>query len=89
MDISEEISISTYEVGQMVWCFDTLNKILKPAVILEPAPKPHSYWCRMENSNQKLRRTQLHIKPHLNTMECKEKQMLSSTQMDENHTCCG
>ena len=40
----------------------------------------------MENSNQKLRRTQLHIKPHLNTTECEEKQMLSSTQMEENHT---
>ena len=57
MDISEELSISTYEPGQMIWCFDTLDKIWKPAVILEPAPKPHSYWCRMENSNQKLRRT--------------------------------
>ena len=25
------------------------SKICRPAVILEPAPKPHSYWCRMEN----------------------------------------
>ena len=57
MDISEELFISTYEPGQTVWCFDTLNKIWKPAVILEPAPKPHTYWCRMENSNQKLKRT--------------------------------
>ena len=86
MDISEELSISTYESGQRVWCFNTLDKIWKPAVILEPAPKPHSYWCRMKNSNLKLRRTWLYIKPHLNTMECEEKQMLSSTQMEENHT---
>ena len=86
MDISEEFSISTYEPGQTVWCFNTLNKTWKPAVILEPAPRSHSYWSKMENSNQKLRRTQLHIKPHLNTMECKEKQMLSSTQMEENHS---
>ena len=27
-----------------------------------------------------------YIKPHLNTTECKEKQMFSSTQMEENHT---
>ena len=86
MDISEELSISTYEPGQTVLCFDTLEKIWKPAVILEPAPKPHSYWCRMANSNQKLRRTLLHIKPHLNTTECEEKQMLLSTKMEENHT---
>ena len=46
MDISEELSISTYVPGQTVWCFDTLNKIWKPAVILEPVPEPHSYWCR-------------------------------------------
>ena len=83
---SEELSIWTHEPGQTVWCFDTFDKMWKPAVILEPAPKPHSYWCRIENSNQKLRRTWLHIKPHLNTTECKEKQMLSSTQMEENHT---
>ena len=57
MDILEELSISTYELGQTVWCFNTLDKIWKPAVILEPAPKPHSYWCKMEESNQKLRRT--------------------------------
>ena len=57
MDISEEFFISTYELGQIVWCFNTLDKIWKPAVILEPALKPHSYWCRMENSDQKLRRT--------------------------------
>ena len=57
MDISEELSISTYESGQTVWCFNTLNEIWKPAMILEPAPEPHSYWCRMENSNLKLRRT--------------------------------
>ena len=85
MDISEELSISTYEPVQTVWCFDTLDKMWRPAVILEPVPKPHSYWCRMENSNKKLRRTSLHIKPHLNTTECKEKQMLSSIQMEENH----
>ena len=57
MDISEELSSSTYEPGQTVWCFDTLNKIWKPAVILEPAPEPHPYGCRMENYNQKLRGT--------------------------------
>ena len=57
MDISKELSISTYELGQTVWCFDTLNKIWKPAVIIEPAPESHSYWCGMENSNHKLRRT--------------------------------
>ena len=57
MDISEEIPISTYEPGQTVWFFDILDKIWKPAVVLEPAPKPHSYWCKMEDSNQKLRRT--------------------------------
>ena len=27
MDVSEELSISTYEPGQTVLCFDTLNKI--------------------------------------------------------------
>ena len=42
MDISEELSISTCEPGQTVWCFDTF-KIWKPAVILEPAPEPHPY----------------------------------------------
>ena len=73
MDILEELSISTYELGQTVWCFNTLDKIWKPAVILEPAPTRHSYWCKMEESNQKLRRTQLHIKPCLNTTECEEK----------------
>ena len=73
MDISEELSISTYEPGQTVWCFDTLDKIWKPAVILEPAPDPHSCWCRINNSNQKFRRIWLHIKPHLNTAECEEK----------------
>ena len=86
MDISEELSISTYEPGQTVWCFDTLDKIWKPAVIIEPAPEPHSYWYRMKKSNQKLRRTWLHIKLCLNTTESKEKQMLSSTKMEENHT---
>ena len=55
MDILEELSISTYEPGQTVWCFNTLDKMWKPAVILEPAPEPHSYWCKMEESNQKLR----------------------------------
>ena len=85
MDILEELSISTYEPGQTVWCFNTLDKIWKLAVILEPAPKPHSYWCEMEESNQKLRRTQLHIKPCLNMTECEEKQMLERTQMEENH----
>ena len=63
IDISEELSISTYELGQTVWCFDTMDKIWKPAVILEPAHEPHSYWCKMEDSNQKLRRTRLHITP--------------------------
>ena len=43
MDISQELSISTHELGQTVWCFDTLDKICKPAVIIEPAPEPHSY----------------------------------------------
>ena len=57
MDTLEKHSISTYELGQAVLCFDTLDKIWKPSVILEPAPKPHSYWCKMEESNQKLRRT--------------------------------
>ena len=42
MDISEELSISTYELGQTVWFFDTLDKIWKPAMILKPAPEPHS-----------------------------------------------
>ena len=79
MDISEELSISTYEPGQTVWCFDTLNKVWKPA------PEPYSYWCKMESSNQKLRRTWLHIKPHLNTTECEEKQMISCTLMEESH----
>ena len=69
MDISEELSISSYELGQMVWCFYTLDKIWKPAVILEPAPEPHSYRSEMEESNQKLRRTCLHIKPCLNMTE--------------------
>ena len=56
MDISEKLSISTYEPGQTVWCFDTLDKIWKPTMILEPAPEPHSYWCKMEESNQKFRK---------------------------------
>ena len=38
MDILEELSISTYEPGQTVWCFDTLDKIWKPAMILEQLP---------------------------------------------------
>ena len=76
MDISDELSISTYEPGQMVWCFDTIDRIWKPAIILEQAPEPHSYWCKMEDSTQKLQRRRLHIKPHLNTTRCKEKQML-------------
>ena len=57
MDISEALSISTYELGQTVWCFDTLDKVWKPAVILESAPELYSYLYKMENSNQKLRRT--------------------------------
>ena len=57
MDISEELSTSTYELAQTVWCFDTLDRMWKPAMILEPAPKPNSYWSKMEESNQKLRRT--------------------------------
>ena len=85
IDISEELSISTYEPGQTVWCFDTLDKIWKPAMTLEPAPEPHSYWCKMEEANQKLRRTWLYIKPHLNMTECEEKQMLEKTPMEENH----
>ena len=54
MDVSDELSISTYEPGQTVWCFDTIDRIWKPAIILEQAPKPHSYWCKMEDSTQKL-----------------------------------
>ena len=34
MDISEELSISTYEPGQTVWGFDTLNKIWRDVIIL-------------------------------------------------------
>ena len=83
MDISDELSISTYEPGQTVWCFDTIDRIWKPAIILEQAPEPHSYWCKMEDSMQRLCRTHLHIKPHLNTTECKEKQMLEKNQTEE------
>ena len=43
MDISDKLSISTYEPGQTVWCFDTINRIQKHAIILEQAPEPHSY----------------------------------------------
>ena len=57
MDILEDLSISTYELGQTIWYINTLDKIWKPAMILEPAPEPHLYWCKMEESNQKLRRT--------------------------------
>ena len=66
MDILEEHSISTYELGQTVWCFDTLDKIWKPAMILEPAPEPHSYWCKMEESNQE---TQKSMTSHQTTFE--------------------
>ena len=54
MDISDELSISTYEPGQTVWCFNTIDRLWKPAIILEQAPIPHSYWCKMEDSTQKL-----------------------------------
>ena len=54
MDISKELSISTYELGQTVWCFDTLNKVWKQSVIYEPAPQSYSYWCKMENSSQNI-----------------------------------
>ena len=69
MDISDELSLSTYELGQMVWCFNTIDRIWKPAIILEQAPEPHSYWCKMEDSKQKLCITYLHIKSCLNTSE--------------------
>ena len=84
MDISDELSILTYEPGQTVWCFNTIDKILKPAIIIEQALKPHSYWCKMEDSTQKLWRTPLHIKLHLNMTECNEKQMLEKNQTEEN-----
>ena len=84
MDISDKLSISTYEWGQTVWCFDTVDRIWKPAIILEQAPEPHSYWCKMEDSTQKLQRTWLHIKLHLNMTECEEKQMLEKNQTEEN-----
>ena len=32
MDNSDELSISTYELGHMVWCFDTIDRIWKPAI---------------------------------------------------------
>ena len=83
MDISDELSICTYEPGQTVWCFDTIDRIWKPAIILKQAPKPHSYRCKMEDSMQRLCRTCLHIKPHLNTTECKDKQMLEKNQTEE------
>ena len=83
MDISDELSISTYELGQMVWCFDTIYRIWKPAFILEQAPKPHSYWYKMEDFMQRLHRTCLHIKQHSNTTECEEKQMLDKNQTEE------
>ena len=37
----------------------------------------------MEDSTQRLCRTHLHIKPCLNTTECKEKQMLEKNQTEE------
>ena len=83
MDISDELSISTYEPGQMVWCSDTIDRIWKPAIILEQASKPQSYWCKMEDSMQRLYRTCLHIEPHLNTTKCKEKQMFDKNQTEE------
>ena len=43
-DISDEHSILTYEPGQTVWCFDTIDRLWKPANFLEQAPEPHSYW---------------------------------------------
>ena len=52
MDMSDEVSISTYEPGQTVWCFNTIDRIWKPAIILEQALEPHSYWCKMEDSTQ-------------------------------------
>ena len=53
-DISDELFSSTYESGQTVWCFDTIDRIWKTAIILEQAPKPHPYWCMMEDSTQKI-----------------------------------
>ena len=41
MDTSDELFILTYEPGQMVWCFNTIDRIWKPAIILEQAPKSH------------------------------------------------
>ena len=83
MNISDKLSISTYELGQTIWCLDTIDRIWKPAIILEQAPESHSYWCKMEDSTQRLCRTRLHIKPCLNTTECKEKQMLEKNQTKE------
>ena len=83
MDISDDLSISTYEPGQMVWCFNTIDRIWKPAIILKQAPEPYSYWCKMEDSMQKLCRTCLLIKTHLNTTGYKEKQMLEKNQTEE------
>ena len=37
----------------------------------------------MEDSKQRLCRTHLHIKPHLNTTECEERQMLEKNQTDK------
>ena len=85
MDISDKLSISTYEPGQTVWCFNTIDRIWKPVIILEQAPEPNSYWCKMEDSTQKLQRTQLHIKLHLNTTEHEEKQMMEKNQTKENN----
>ena len=83
MDISDKLSISAYELGQMVWCFDTIDRICKPAIILEQASELHSYWHKMEDSMERLHRTHLHIKPHLNTTKCKGKQMMEKNQTEE------
>ena len=57
MDILEEFPFQPMSQDKQFCVFDTLDKIWKPAVILVTAPKPHLYWCKMEDSNQKLRRT--------------------------------
>ena len=60
MDISDELSISTYELGQMVWCIDTIDRIWKPVIILEQAPEPHSYQCKMEDSAKAMQNMSSH-----------------------------
>ena len=60
IDISDELSILSYESGQTVWCFNTIDRIWKPAIILEQAPEPHSYWCKMEDYTQNMKNTTSH-----------------------------